>query len=325
MSETNGEQIGPLDGVWEELLAAAESDTDFPRFSADLTDGWPRGSVERCVAAGLLTPTTPTQVACCRECPEGLFQEVVAIENPQTDGVSFYLPCPDCGPYRIPAERLRQWTIAWPDFLQAVFAEAPLAGRRRECVPHRVWYLGQADWNGDIWPTYFARGLWCDDAVEVLKAARVPAHAVVFVPQESPPATDRPGPVFIPLADVLTWTNTGLRFNRRTVASRLPLKSPVPTRTRPRKRSVRTAVIDALTSELRAHLRAARDHAWATRDADGVPQLLPKPEQQDLARRCRTSPATVSRCLRDDPAAKVLRYYWQLADNVEDVLAYRER
>jgi hypothetical protein len=52
-----------------------------------------------------------------------------------------------------------------------------------------------------------------------------------------------------------------------------------------RRRGPRAAKIERLVTELKAHLKAARDHAVATRDATGVPQLLPRPSEKELAER----------------------------------------
>jgi hypothetical protein len=44
-------------------------------------------------------------------------------------------------------------------------------------------------------------------------------------------------------------------------------------------------------------VRAARDHAFTTRETLGTPELLPRPSQQDLARRAGLTETDVSRCL----------------------------
>jgi hypothetical protein len=76
-----------------------------------------------------------------------------------------------------------------------------------------------------------------------------------------------------------------------------------------------------LTEELTQHLSAARDHAIETRNRTGVPELLPRPLQLELATLTGMTESDVSRCL-NDPKAKVLKLLWRTANDIEQLLGW---
>ena len=88
-----------------------------------------------------------------------------------------------------------------------------------------------------------------------------------------------------------------------------------------KKRESRAAAIDGLKRELREHLRSAKAHFHATAER-GEPKLLPRPEQQDLAKRLGVSKATVTRCLNKEPDAE-LKLLWSGAENIDYVRKFR--
>jgi hypothetical protein len=90
---------------------------------------------------------------------------------------------------------------------------------------------------------------------------------------------------------------------------------------KPTKRASRAATLDALKDVLREHLRAARDHAWAT-TRTGEPELLPRPTQAALAVQLKVSESTVSRSLRDSKDME-LPILWKTAEDIDAVRAYR--
>lgn len=92
----------------------------------------------------------------------------------------------------------------------------------------------------------------------------------------------------------------------------------------PPMRAGRAADIEKLEKAVEDHLRAARDRAYAQIDRGQEPTLLPKPEQQALAKQCGLSTSSVSRCLSDKRAVK-LRILWNAADSLESVLNFERR
>ena len=87
-------------------------------------------------------------------------------------------------------------------------------------------------------------------------------------------------------------------------------------------RGTRAANIERLERELQQHLLAARDHAYALIDAGRAPELLPRPEQKELAKRLNIEPSTVCRCF-SDPRAKLLNILWATALSLESVMRFK--
>jgi hypothetical protein len=81
--------------------------------------------------------------------------------------------------------------------------------------------------------------------------------------------------------------------------------------------------LDALERELSEHLRAARDHAITSRDFSGEAKLLKRPTKDQLARRAKVSASAATRCFQDEAGAK-LRMMWELANDLDAVIGYRE-
>lgn len=87
-------------------------------------------------------------------------------------------------------------------------------------------------------------------------------------------------------------------------------------------RGTRAANIERLERELQQHLLAARDHAYALIDGGRAPELLPCPEQKELAKRLNLEPSTVCRCF-SDPRAKLLNILWATALSLESVMRFK--
>jgi hypothetical protein len=90
---------------------------------------------------------------------------------------------------------------------------------------------------------------------------------------------------------------------------------------RPRKRAERATGIEALTEEMRQHVRAARDHLQAAVDFDRDPELLPRPSQKELAKRVGITVTAASRCFNDS-SAKELRLLWDVASDLDSLLKH---
>lgn len=303
-------------------LTLARAELARPGFSAAEVHAWPAGALDRACAVGLLQPGAPSRSAACPGC--GRIAAVVYLAGKAAGEVRAYVPCPECGPARIEPDSLRRWTIGMPALLDAVFADIELRGSREELATDCLWRLGKTTWLESHWEVFFARCLQRPGGMDALEQTRFSVKALVFVPKEVPPqASD--GLLLIPLTSVVNWQPDGIHFDREYVetqlADRLARQQGAIKRQLP-KRATRAADIAALTKELMAHLRAARDHAVATEDRHGTPRLLPRPTQEDLARRIGTSQWAVSRCLADE-SARELKFLWDLAVDVERILAFR--
>ena len=88
-----------------------------------------------------------------------------------------------------------------------------------------------------------------------------------------------------------------------------------------RKRAARAANIEAMKRELIAHIKAARDHAYAAIDLNREPNLLPRPLKTELGKLVGITAPAVSRCFKD-PTAHELRLLWEVAGDLEAILKY---
>jgi len=95
-------------------------------------------------------------------------------------------------------------------------------------------------------------------------------------------------------------------------------KRPVPMR------GTRTASIEKIEKFLIEHILAARDHAYTRKSHKLEPTLLPRPEQQDIARLLGLSEPSVSRCFRDKRAT-ILKILWETAGSLDSVMKFKPR
>jgi hypothetical protein len=306
-------------------LAFVDAD-DEPIVGYDSVVYWPEQDLQAYISWGLFVSAGRPVSLVCHECPEQSIEDVVYTVDEETGQTQGYLPCYFAGPVRVPDERLQQWRVDLPQLMRMAFAHMDRGGQLEEQIRKRVWRMGKAKWAGTWWTVFFARRLFGRDALKVIREAGFTSRSVVFVPTVTPDPDvrgDIPSP-FIPLSLVLSWGPDGLRFDHDYVASQLEAivagSSKERTTARRPKRATRAAAIEALTREMEAHLRAARDHAYSTRDLTGTPTLLPRPTMDDLAKRLSVNRSTVKRCL-DDETAYSLQYLWDLAADLDRIMA----
>jgi hypothetical protein len=314
---------GPLTAVLQRL------DADPPLFFDDQLGQALAGSRDRLLGLGLLRPAAPSNSAACRECGNGYTNRVVWLTDGRTGRPAPFIPCRECGPVRVPPDRLRRWAIDVPNLLAAVLAAAGGRGTPAEVVPDgRLWHLGHVTWGGRSREAYFARCVYYPVRPAVAAALAARPKAVLFLPTEASArgwATATPNPV-VALESVVSLGPDGITFDPAPVESRLveaglagtpgSRKKPLP------KRATRAEGIDRLTREMIEHLREAREHALAMHDLKGERELLPRPTKKQLAARTRLSRSDVTRCFQDE-SARELRLYWQMADDLDQVLGFR--
>jgi hypothetical protein len=232
-----------------------------------------------------------------------------------------FLPCPQCGPVKVSLERLRRWRLDPSQLWERIFDGMSIDRNVREIVPRRVWRIGKcALAKGQIWEVIVGRMLWRADGSELLRQASLPRRSIVFVPSRCNTVSGE-SPSVVSLCDVFSWSGTVCTLDMQRVEELLTTtgaKKSKPLR-RSRKRSERAATIECLVRLMKDHVNAARDHACVTAEAGEV-HLLPRPTQRDLARVAGVLEMTVSRCLRD-PVARELRLLWELAGDLDGLLA----
>jgi predicted RNA-binding Zn-ribbon protein involved in translation (DUF1610 family) len=97
-------------------------------------------------------------------------------------------------------------------------------------------------------------------------------------------------------------------------------KTPAPKKLK--KRATRAAAIDAIKQALREHLRAARDHAYSSRDGKEGATLLPRPTLQQLADQLKVHISSVSRAINDS-SDKEIAILWDAANDIEKVKRFK--
>lgn len=232
-----------------------------------------------------------------------------------------FIQCPDCGTVEVPLCALRRWKIDTAAFLAVLFsiARVSVQARHDDCL----WQVGKATWAGRPRDVWFLRNHRDAHVAAVAAELKRRPRAVVFAPTESTAsrwggATEN---LFIAIESALT--TDGLRLDSDYIESRLVdagFGAASSRRTRPKKRSCRTASIEALTKAMIEFLRRARDHARETRER-GEPKLLPRPTKKQLAEQLTLSQGAVTRCFQD-PTARELRLYWDLAVRLDAVLKW---
>jgi hypothetical protein len=304
--------------IWRRL------DCEPPVFFADRVDAAFAEVRDRLIVLGYIREADPAQFSVCGACGGGHVRRVSWVENARTGERSPYLPCPQCGSVRIEAERLKQWVVDIPHLLSGLFHAAGGRVAISELVPSRLWYLGSATWLGHSRQAYFMRAIHVHSRPAVLAAIRQYPRAVLFHPTERSvrlwgETTQNP---MVALESVVALSSNEFTFDSSLVEGRLVdagFGDPKPNQSG--KRDQRAGKIERLVMELREHLLGARNHAFATRDLSGTPQLLARPTQKDLAARCGLTESDVSRCINDEEAV-LLQLLWETADNLDQVIRW---
>lgn len=303
--------IEQCEDPWQRWLARSELDPLM--FHAPDVVAWPPGAVERLERMEILRELPLDRALFCPECPESPLCDVDWREPSAGKEPTPWTCCPNCGFYELPRAALRRWAI---DFaaLQGWLAERlEIRGSVDELVPSRLWRLGKTHWGGRPTTVFCGRAVHRSDAVEVLSHVERSTSAVLLVPQETPHVACR-HPI-VPLTLVGHWDGTGITIDTE-YANAQARSKPVSANPK-RTPSGRLKVEQRLRRELETHLAAVADHVRTAFVAGREPTALPCPTRKELARRCRTSEATVCRCFADNHRLERL---WETAQDPLAVL-----
>lgn len=296
-------------------------DMDLPVFLADELLRWDASDRAWLLSSGLVRAGPPLTELPCDECGE--LHDVLFVSDVHGESHS-YLRCPQ-GPTEVSANRLGRWHIDIATLLAYVFPTVRRAIQITEVIPGTLWNVGVGTWADRRWSVFFVRCLHSRPARMAIRQFKFPPKSAIFTPTVNLWEHIDGLPRTIPLTNVVSWDATGVHVDDEYVASQLcDLDTSKPTKSdRPiRKRAARTATIEALTKLMVEHVKAARDHAFATLDHHGAPELLPRPTRRELAKLAGTTEITAGRCLRD-PTARELQFMWTLAGDLERIMEYR--
>jgi len=195
--------------------------------TAQETEYWPAGAVERFVGLGLLRPTTPAETIRYDGCDHGCEIEPEIITHAVTGERFGVHRCmkDECGLVRIPLAELRRWEFDLLGAAKAVARAIDAGGRVAEDVPGRLVEMGRIV-AGDTWRDVFlARGLAWSDAAEALadarrlKASAAPLMlALAKLPGE--PVWPDCKPALALLADIASLDDCGLKVDLADIIER---------------------------------------------------------------------------------------------------------
>jgi hypothetical protein len=293
-------------------------DRDPPQFYAEEVRDEFGDDLGGLIEAGLLREAPPTRLVICWGCGGSRTLPVFYL-SPQASPDRFpYVMCPECGLSPVSPQQQQRWSVDLQGLFAALARSAGIAGTPVEVVPPRLWRLGKATWGGRPREVFIARNLNCESVPAVVRALSRNPKGILFLPTEESLRfwfTEVPL-LTVSLESALSVDGAGLRFDRGYVEARMEdeglvastarAKPPVPRRSR------RSVSIDHLETELEEHIRASMDAGQDSYRRIGTPTFLPRPSQQDLAKRTGLTKSAVSRAL-NDPQAKRLRDLWEQA------------
>ena len=218
----------------------------------------PKDVITAWEATGIIRPAKPAASVACTDC--GNLRRV-HIEVDVHDVRHGYISCPECGIAEVDLDSLRRWAIVAEHVLGAVFQSSTATIRLSELVPGRLWRIGKAAWGGQTQELLFALCRRRDDADAVLQVLRKRPKSILFVPTETDAVewSDEVPNAVVALDSVVSMRGTVLTFDGSYVQGLLAAtdEGVVEPTAKPRRRSPRTAKIEALKKALIDHLRAA--------------------------------------------------------------------
>lgn len=292
-----------------------------PTIGAEEARGDLRPVFQSLLGQSILRPASPAGAYTCAECGERC--RVTHLAG-QSSGHLGYVHC-QCGVSPVPDGALQRWEIDAQAMLVAAFRGIHLA--LREHVVGHLWQVGKANWAGRSREVWFARCYRRAAAAVAGEALRRRPKAILFAPTEAGAARwqEVAGNLTLALESTLTFDTGGIGFDVAYVEGRIGdagLGATGPAVRRPKKRADRAANIESLRNEMIQHLRAARDHGFATKERTGEAELLPRPTQKALGERVGLTETDVSRCLKDS-AARELKLYWETAQDLHQIMAWK--
>ena len=309
--------LDPLDMVWR------CADNPNPVLSLEEFETIPTKVAGHLTEMGVLRQTATATHVTCDACAEQHVEEVERIAYPDGE-TRFFITCPENGRVEVPRERLLQWSLDYLPLFRTLSNTLSTSTQPEEVVPGRAWNLGRAALAGRSRPIWAARGLAWPDAARVAEVlprgrsvilfftGRPPADGLLQVPRES----------VIEFRAVVRLGNDRPVVDVKAIEEQLSDDVAETARRKPKKRSARTATIDAVKQALREHLRAARDHAYSSREPGKGAELLPRPSQQQLADQFKLHVSSISRAI-NDPSDREISILWQAAADLEQVMKFK--
>ncbi|MBA3709178.1 MAG: hypothetical protein H0W83_10215 [Planctomycetes bacterium] len=288
-----------------------------PRLSvADLSD-WDPGVAVVLQGLGFLVGHGLACNAVCASCGA-----VHRFERLPNKPALFAAGCPDAGLVTRAAECLQDWTIAHASLATWIGAQMGASGDPQEVLPGQAWRWDRVQFAGARRALIVVRSPPARTSADAWQRLGLVPRAMLLSFGIKPLVSDDQGPVAF-TAPVWSYLEDegGLRLLVEELAQDVAATEQdraEPSRPVPDKRATRSRTLGLLHKELVSHIQSAKD---ALRQGEA---LLPKPEQQWLAKAVETSEATVSRCLTEDESAAglALRRLWAIAEDEDAVRVF---
>lgn len=300
-------------------------ETEPPIFSVSEATASFGTSLQRLNELGVLRTAASAAAVSCPECGSGPLR-IEYVTDLATRLPHGYVACGTCGTSEVDLQTADRVAIDVPSLIRFAFRPCEMTPLIEEIVPRRLWRVGKMALARASRAVFFARGVNADLAEQCRARLADASTAILFVPTERGVrwwrATVR-NPV-LSLESTSSWGGGDASFDRAHVEGQVRTAAPAiaDSTARPRpKRGVRAAKIETLRNELIEHLRAAKHYAEFNADNAGVPELLPRPTQKELAKRTGMSETDVCRCLKDD-SARELQLYWNTALDLSAILRW---
>lgn len=276
------------------------------------------------IASGLLQPFPPATHAACPRCPDGATGVVRMLADRKAGRVTARVACAQCGLAEVPLESLQRWRIGLDRFAANL---ARALGSRSEpsaFADERGWSLGRAACAGLSREFFLVRAVDAESRALVQSVVGSHPKAVVFVPTTEE-TTDGGllGPqIIIALSVFLSMKDGALHIDRVGLDAAIRGNADASTKAKkpPIKRASRLAMIEKLCEELKAHMRAAKNHAHERASRSGEPELLPRPSKVQLGKQAGLRPDEVTRCFQDKTSHQ-LRLLWDMADDLDQIMS----
>lgn len=257
----------------------------------------------------------------CGSCGERV--QLAFVRDRATGNQHGYMHCPNCGVDEVPADRTRRWRLDISRFLQLLSESGGLEGEPKLLGTGAAWSLGRLRWQKQSVELLFICNTLNPPALETIRRK---TKAIALVPTLSivNNLTASTGRTPLAVEGLISFHGSSIYFDREGLVASIQELGPgsgVRLPSRRRKRSDRAVKIEKLRDEMIVHVAAARDHAFAMQSLTGVPKLLPRPKQTELAKRVGISETDVSRCL-SDPSANELRLLWNTAEDLDLVMSW---
>jgi hypothetical protein len=291
------------DSFWARVLCAFAYDD--PRFYADSLHGANYKSMER---LGIFVRDTPEMYTYCPRCKDDTPVDVFHDKNGKT---TYWRVC--CFPIkRINPKSFRVWQVRVQPMIDLFREQTGIKGSVTEIIPNQVWKWGR--WGQQSF--VYIRRVTEDDLKSVAAVLKHFPESIFITPRTC----------YLETLDIvlpnrgIAWDSVSFLDENYTIQFDLEKIEAIiqpevkPKIDLPTRRGSREVKITRLVDELKEHYHLAKDHYYAS-DGD----ILPRPTQEELAKRTGICQGVVSRCLKDKSAI-VLSTLWKNAENIEAIL-----